>query len=270
MDLATPRGADIAQQIVCSAENSSLDWRAQYGYLEDIGDGRGYTGGLVGFCSGTGDMLDVVERYAVAAPDAVLARFVPALRAVNGTDSHEGLGQQFERAWREAAAEPAFRAAQDAVVEQQYRGPAVVAAREDGLRGLGQFAYYDALVMHGPGDDPDSFGGIRAAVLRRHRPPSGGGDEADFLAAFLDERRRVMRREAAHADTSRIDTAQRRWLAAGNFDLEPPLGWEVYGDHYEIPAADAPEFSAHAPAADAEPRGGLLGRFVRRLGRAIR
>ena len=144
----------------------------------------------MGFCSGTGDMLDVVERYAVAAPTRCWRASSPRA-AVNGTDSHEGLGQQFERAWREAAAEPAFRAAQDAVVEQQYRGPAVIAAREDGLRGMGQFAYYDALVMHGPGDDPDSFGGIRAAVLRRHRPPSGGGDEADFLAAFLDERRRV-------------------------------------------------------------------------------
>jgi Glycosyl hydrolase family 46 len=55
-------------QMVSSAENSSLDWRAQVGYIEDIDDGRGYTGGLVGFCSGTSDMLAVVNTYTPVDP----------------------------------------------------------------------------------------------------------------------------------------------------------------------------------------------------------
>src|SRR4051812_21532713 len=42
-DLTDPHKKDIAMQVVSSAENSSLDWRAQYRYIEDIGDGRGYT-----------------------------------------------------------------------------------------------------------------------------------------------------------------------------------------------------------------------------------
>ena len=57
-DLDTPAKKEIAMQLVSSAENSSLDWRAQYSYIEDIQDGRGYTAGIIGFCSGTGDMLD--------------------------------------------------------------------------------------------------------------------------------------------------------------------------------------------------------------------
>jgi chitosanase len=40
--------------------------------------------------------------------------------------------------------------------------------------------------------------------------------------------------EPAHSDTSRIDTAQRVFLQQGNFDLEPPLSWKVYGDAYTI------------------------------------
>ena len=55
-------------QLVSSAENSSLDWRAQFDYIEDIGDGRGYTAGIIGFCSGTGDMLELVEDYTRRSP----------------------------------------------------------------------------------------------------------------------------------------------------------------------------------------------------------
>jgi chitosanase len=45
----------------------------------------------------------------------------------------------------------------------------------------------------------------------------------------------AMHEEAAHDDTSRVDTAQRRFLDEGNLDLDPPLRWHVYGDPYEIP-----------------------------------
>lgn len=83
--LADPAKKEIAMQLVSSAENSSLNWRAQYGYIEDINDGRGYTGGIIGFTSATGDMLQVVSLYGMMAPKAGLLKFLPALRKVNGT-----------------------------------------------------------------------------------------------------------------------------------------------------------------------------------------
>lgn len=222
-------------ELVSSAENSSLDWRAQYRYLEDIGDGRGYTGGIIGFCSGTGDMLEVVLQYTRARPGNPLARFIPALRRVNGSASHAGLRTPFVRAWHRAARDSAFRAAQDAERDRIYFDPAVAQAKADGLRALGQFIYYDATVMHGPGDDADSFGGIRERALSMADPPGAGGDETAYLNAFLDARERAMRTEAAHEDTSRIDDAQRVFLQAGNLDLDPPLRWQVYGDAYHVP-----------------------------------
>ncbi len=233
-DLADPALKEIAMELVSSAENSSLDWKAQYRYLEDIGDGRGYTGGIIGFCSGTGDMLEVVRRYTDAHPGNRLARFLPALEKVNGSDSHAGLGAPFVAAWRAAAKDPAMRAAQDAERDETYFDPALALARSDGLRALGQFIYYDAMVMHGPGDDPSSFGGIRSAALRRADPPSLGGDETAYLTAFLTERKKAMRAEEAHEDTSRVDTAQLVFLEAGNLDLTTPLEWHVYGDPYRI------------------------------------
>ncbi|GAB7043350.1 MULTISPECIES: chitosanase [Catenuloplanes] len=235
LDLTAPAKKEIAMKLVSSAENSSLNWRAQYGYVEDIRDGRGYTGGIVGFTSGTGDMLPVVRRYVAARPkNNRLARYLPALTRVNGTASHAGLDPGFPAAWRAAAADPAFRAAQDAERDRVYFNPAVGQAKKDGLRALGQFAYYDAMVMHGPGADPASFGGIRAAATRRARTPAQGGGEVAYLTAFLNARTAAMRREAAHRDTSRVDTAQRVFLRAGNLDLNPPLRWSVYGDGYAV------------------------------------
>ena len=78
-------------RLVSTAENSSTDWKAQYSYIEDIDDGRGYTAGIIGFCSGTGDMLELVQAYTATEPGNPLAPYLPALEAVNGTDSHEGL-----------------------------------------------------------------------------------------------------------------------------------------------------------------------------------
>lgn len=234
-DLTEARMKDLAMQIVSSAENSSLDWRAQYRYIEDIGDGRGYTAGIIGFCSGTGDLLEVVERYTDLAPGNVLSKYLPALRKVDGTDSHDGLDPGFPADWQAAAADPLFQQAQDAERDEVYFDPAVWQAKRDGLRALGQFIYYDAIVMHGPGSGAVSFGGIRTAALSRAKTPAQGGDETTYLNAFLDARTAAMLTEEAHSDTSRVDTAQRVFLNKGNLDLAPPLNWKVYGDSYSMP-----------------------------------
>ncbi|MFF7455715.1 chitosanase [Kitasatospora sp. NPDC008115] len=232
--LDDPHKKDIAMQLVSSAENSSLDWKAQYKYIEDINDGRGYTAGIIGFCSGTGDMLELVEHYTDLKPGNILAKYLPALRKVNGTDSHSGLGSAFERDWVTAAKDTVFQQAQNEERDRVYFNPSVKQGKADGLRALGQFIYYDAIVMHGPGSSSDSFGGIRAAAMKKARTPAQGGDEATYLKAFLEARKVIMKQEDAHSDTSRVDTEQLVFLNAKNFDLNPPLKWKVYGDSYVI------------------------------------
>ncbi|MFD8811951.1 chitosanase [Streptomyces sp. NPDC059627] len=232
--LADPHKKEIAMELVSSAENSSLDWKAQYKYIEDIGDGRGYTAGIIGFCSGTGDMLELVQHYNDLKPGNVLAKYLPALQSVNGTDSHTGLGTAFVNDWKTAAKDTVFQTAQNDERDRVYFNPSVDQAKSDGLGTLGQFIYYDAIVMHGPGDDPVSFGGIRATAMKRARTPAQGGNETTYLNAFLDARKAAMLTEAAHDDTSRVDTEQRVFLQAGNLNLDPPLQWETYGDSYEI------------------------------------
>ncbi|WP_432253619.1 chitosanase [Streptomyces sp. HNM1019] len=233
-DLDDPAKKEIAMKLVSSAENSSLDWRAQFSYIEDIGDGRGYTAGIIGFCSGTGDMLELVEYYTQQKPDNVLAKYLPALREVDGSDSHDGLDPDFTKDWKKAAEDEAFQDAQEHERDRVYFNPAVQQGKDDGLGALGQFIYYDAIVMHGPGDSEYSFGGIRKAALSHAKPPAEGGDETTYLNAFLDARVEAMKSEEAHSDTSRVDTEQRKFLNEKNFDLTPPLRWQVYGDPYEI------------------------------------
>ena len=234
LDLFNPVKKDIAMQLVSSAENSSTNWRSQFAYIEDIGDGRGFTAGIIGFCSGTGDMLELVQYYNQVKPGNVLAGYLPALQQVNGTDSHVGLGTGFVSAWKTAAADPVFQQAQERERDRVYFTPAVSQAKADGLRALGQFIYYDAMVMHGPGEDRSSFGGLRNSVVSKVKPPSQGGDEVNYLNAFLDARKALMLTEAAHDDTSRVDTEQRAFLGAGNLDLNTPLNWKTYGDAYSI------------------------------------
>jgi chitosanase len=221
---------ESALELVASAENSTLNWRQEFGYIEDIHDGRGYTGGIIGFCSGTSDMLAVVSEYARREPGNSLARYLPALRTVDGSASHAGLDPGFPAAWRAAATDPVFQKVQDDARDQMYFNPAVSLAKHDGLRALGQFAYYDAAVMHGV----SGLQGIRAAAMRQAALPAQGGDEITYLAAFLNARVAAMRTEEAHSDTTRVDTAQRPFLVASNLDLVAPLSWKVYGDPYQI------------------------------------
>jgi chitosanase len=234
VDLTDSHKKEIAMELVSSAENSSLNWKAQYTYIEDIGDGRGYTGGIVGFCSGTGDMLELVQHYTDLKSSNGLAKYIPALKKVNGTSSHSGLGSAFVSAWHAAAKDSVFQRAQNDERDRVYFNPAVKQAKSDGLYALGQFIYYDAIVMHGPGSDHSSFGGIRAAAMKKAKTPAQGGNQTTYLNAFLDVRKKVMLEEAAHDDTSRVDTEQRVFLKAGNLDLNPPLSWKTYGDSYRI------------------------------------
>ncbi|MFI9787077.1 chitosanase [Kitasatospora sp. NPDC051984] len=231
-DLTDPKWKEYAQELVSSAENSTLDWRSQYPYIEDIGDGNGYTAGIIGFCSGTGDLADVITRYTALKPGNILAKYLPALALLDGSPSHQGLDPTFVGDWQRAAQDPALQQAQNEERDRQYFTPAVSQAKTDGLHALGQFAYYDALVVHGP----QGFAAIRATAQTKARTPAKGGDETAYLDAFLDARKAYMLAGNPNRNTSRIDTEQRVFLRAGNLDLQPPLNWQVYGDSYTIPA----------------------------------
>jgi len=163
-------------QLTSTAENSTKDWWTEFGYLEDVGDTRGYTGGIAGFTSATGDMLEVVQQYAAAKPTGnVLAPFIPGLQTCASTGmggsasstADAQLGNPFKAAWATAATDPVWQTAQQDYRNQVYWTLAYNAAVADGVGALGQALYYDTSINHGPGEagsGDGSFDDIRYQV----------------------------------------------------------------------------------------------------------
>jgi chitosanase len=227
-----------AAQITSTFENATLE--LQYDYVENIGDGRGITAGRAGFTSATGDLLQLVQHYTQIEPDNPLAEYLPALEAVNGSDSEEGL-DGFAEAWAEAARDPEQRALQDALVDQLYFTPAMRLAAETGIvTPLGQAIFWDTMIQHGLGGET----GTRAMIAETEdRVGSVGAVESEWLDAFLDVRLEYLYRayedtteNADSASESRIG-ALRSFLEGDELALELPLTWDVYGSTYTLPAS---------------------------------
>ena len=146
-------------------------------------------------------MLDLVRLYRDWKPGNVLEKYLPALERVNGTPSHDGLDPNFQNDWQAAAQDGTFQGAQEHERDRVYFNPAVNRAKQDGVQALGQFAYYDAIVMHGDDWGDTDFSSIRQRALNTGaRPPAQGGDERAWLHAFLDARVWAMKQEPAHED----------------------------------------------------------------------
>ena len=224
-----------AARITSTFENATLE--LQYGYAQNIGDGRGITAGRAGFTSATGDLLLLVRRYTEMKPDNALAPYIPALEAVEGSDSEEGL-DGFVDAWAEAAADPDQRRLQDDVVDELYFTPAMTLADEVGIETpLGQAIMWDTMIQHGSGGEDGTW-----AIIEETQDDVGAvdGNEAAWLDAFLDARLHHLDHQYANStedadvsSRSRID-ALRALLDEGNLALEAPLTWEVYGSTYTL------------------------------------
>ena len=238
--LADPQTKLRAARVISTFENSTTD--IQYDYAEDISDGRGITAGRAGFTSGTGDLLEVVERYAGQRPDSPLAAYLPALQKDNGSDSTDGL-DGFPDVWKQTSqTDPLLNQIQDQVADELYFQPAMARAQQLGVgSALGQLIIWDTDVQHGDGDpteEPDGLSAITNEVVGEYGPVAG--NEATWLADFLRVRRAHLQnpadpstRDAWQDSVSRVDALQ-SILDTGNLDLTPPLAWDVYGDHFTL------------------------------------
>ena len=185
-----------AEALTSLFENGTTE--IQYSYAQALGDGRGITAGRAGFTSATGDLLAVVEGYTQQVPTSPLAAYLPRLQELAATESGATDGLEgLEAAWAAAADDPAFRSAQDAMVDALYYQPALANAGGVGLcLPLSVAVIYDSIIQHGEGDDPD---GLDALIERTNEREGGnvsdGVDEGVWLRSFLELRRE----DLAHA-----------------------------------------------------------------------
>jgi hypothetical protein len=204
----------------------------QYGYSEDIGDGRGYTSGRAGFCTGTGDGIIVIECYDLAKPGNAMEKYMPALVVINeafaasgGTeiqDSKDGL-DGFPDDWGNSADDEVFRGCQDGVSDAVYYGVALRhVAEKKFTTALTKAALYDAQINQGEADP--RFGMIYMmgkaddATGPMSDPPTLD-DEDKWLNNFLKIRDDIMKQYPEWAGNRyRVSTYQ-KIRAAKNWDL---------------------------------------------------
>jgi chitosanase len=237
----TPEQRRRADQIISVFENETQEM--QYGYTEELGDGRGLTAGRAGFTTATGDLVLVVQRYVDRAPDSPLKHYLPRLlelaEAEDGsTDGLEGLSE----AWEEAADDPLFRTVQDEISDELYYQQAVKWRKKLNIRTpLGLLFLYDTIIQHGEGDDPDGLPAlIQRTTERAGGTPKSGIKEEDWLDLFLKERRETLAhaqdeasREAWAESIGRCD-ALGRLAREGNYDLHGPITLEPFGTSFTI------------------------------------
>jgi chitosanase len=217
-----------ADRLINNFEHGTTEFL--YGSAEVLPDGRGITFGRAGFTTRSGDGHSVIERYTAANPENPLARYRARLEVLarEESGSTEGL-DGFIAAVHHAAGDPLFRRAQDGVQDELYYRPSAKLADALGLRtALARTAIYDALLMHGGGDDPDGL----PALLEQTRAKAGGTpatgvDEAAWLSAFL----RVRRADLAHASNPETRAVWAKSL--GRVDVFRTLAeqgnWELHG-----------------------------------------
>lgn len=83
--------ADTTLGLISLPENSTTEWWKQYNYIEALGDGRGYTATLFGACSGTQDLLMILEEVKALAPKHPLVKYIAPMKKTRGDDM-KGLG----------------------------------------------------------------------------------------------------------------------------------------------------------------------------------
>jgi chitosanase len=233
----------ISLLLFCSTVCSPV---LQYGYCENIGDGRGYTAGRAGFTTGTSDLLYVVTKYTATSPNNILAPLLPALKQVDGTSSTAGLSTLCTL-WAQAAAnDPVFRATQDAVSDEYYFNPALAYCTTLNLQlalSIGQL--YDTCIQHGDGGDPDSLGAIITQTkTNMGGSPATGIDEKAWMVQFIANRKYHLQHAADPAtrtewaaSVDRVDCYS-RIVAANNWNLNLPMSITAYGDSFTL-VADA-------------------------------
>lgn len=228
-----------AEQIISLFENDTIE--LQYGYVENIKDGRGYTSGRAGFTTATGDAVEVVKLYTEKKPGNDLAKYLPRLNelAESGSDDVGGL-EGYPAAWAQAAEDSVFRAAQDEIVDREYYRPAMEASDQVGLKtALARACVYDTIIQHGGGEDPDGLPAILAKTEQSvGGTPKTGVDEKVWLKAFLKIRRHVLEnasdpatREAWAQSTYRVKVLE-FIEASGNYDLHGPI--PIHVDWFDV------------------------------------
>ncbi len=226
------------QQLTSYFENSKINF--QYDYIENLDDGRGFTAGRVGFCSGTGDLILVVESYCEEKSLEQICSFLPRLREINlrfiqtrnPNPDVSGI-ENFEIVWRKTSADPYFRKIQDDFVNRLYLVPALQKAETLGLNTpIGKAIFFDTFIQHGDESHGESAEDSISALIKRtnDKMKFTPQNEVEWIKVFLETRRTTLldphnknTKEEWKESVSRVDKFYELISSSENINLTIPI-----------------------------------------------
>ncbi len=182
----------ISQKLTCLFETGKP--KLSVSYVEDLGDGRGYTCGWAGFTTADEEVVQCVEEYTRLVGENPLGAMLPELRRLQeeGDDDTSKLDEMnFEDEWKNAAKTDEFKTAYASVVDHIFGGPAREYVQSLGLQSPVAYAvFFDSVIQHGNSDDPDGV----PALIERTKEQAGdpAQNEEAWLLAFLDVRQKTL------------------------------------------------------------------------------
>jgi chitosanase len=224
----------VAEALTSIWENDTP--KIDYAYSENIKDGRGYTNGRAGFCTGTGDAIQVIDCYdklRTAANGNVMAKYYPALKAIDAKFQSTGQDQgdtstldavgnwvaDWGASYNTATTQADFKKCQDQINDLLYYTPAMQSATSVGLTtALSKAAIYDMFINQGD----DTLVKQTNTALKITKIGNGVTEDM-WLQKFIELRRDVLAGDSTWADSVDRVAGYEKARRRGNFDLSKPV-----------------------------------------------
>ncbi len=206
-----------------------------YAYSENIHDGRGYTSGRAGFCTGTGDAIQVIACYdalRTAANGNLMAKYMPALTTINNKYNSTGQDQgdtslldavgnwvtDWGASYNTAATQADFKKCQDQISDLLYYTPAMDAATTVGATSaLSRAALYDMWINQG--DDTLVTQTNSALGVAKTIGVGNTVTEDAWLQKFIELRRDLLAGDATWASSVDRVAGYEKARRRANWDL---------------------------------------------------
>ena len=219
--------ADTILSLISLPENSTTSWWTNYNLAKCLGDLRGWTVSLFGACSGTGDLLMILEELRKINPNHKLCQYIKPMKKTIGDDitGLENLGKDIvcmgdDEEWQRAVWKIYIKLYW--TFANDFASKTGSCDKRPGAKltlPVTRGFVVDVAINHGPG--MSSF----TPILRKMRNKSEL-DELKWCLDFCEARRQLLKAGYQSLDTSGTGDRCILWsdiIKSGNVNLERPI-----------------------------------------------
>jgi len=219
--------ADTILSLISLPENSTTSWWTNYNFAKCLGDGRGWTVSLFGACSGTGDLVLILEELQKINPNHKLCKYIHPMKKTLGDDitGLENLGKDIvnmgdDKEWQCAVWKVYIRLYWN--FANDFSSKTGSCDKRPGAKmtlPVTRGFIVDVAINHGP--DLMSM----TPILRKMKNKSEL-DELKWILDFCDARRQLLKAGYQSLDTSGTGDRCVLWsdiIKSGNVNLKRPI-----------------------------------------------